>query len=319
MRDSSEPAASQQRASSEPAASQQRDSKATRVSRVTANSGESVCEDGGGGEDRTRPDPRQPKSGRSRETTPDKSKTTTLLEPDNPGPKTREETPTKTRRGRHAVIKTGHDAKHDDQEQARRKTAARHATDTRPRTEAQARPGRTHPVGKQHQHKPSGIPTSRRESSQVITSRHESSRVSTRHHESPQVLHESPRARTRTNETPASRRVSTCGHKPHKASRVSPRNPRHESQNCMNPLQAPASRSEPPQDNHESTQTSPRSPRGTSQSPRAPHESPRVTTNRHKTPPRPTREGKRERTRREQKDATSRDPDLRRDEDELTK
>ena len=91
------PHASQQRDSSETVARQQRDSSETarrhESPRVTANSGESDHEDGGGGEDRTRPDPRQPKSGRSRETIPDKSKTTTRLEPDKPRPKTREGDP----------------------------------------------------------------------------------------------------------------------------------------------------------------------------------------------------------------------------------
>lgn len=196
----------------------------------------------------------------------------------NPDPRQEKETPTKTRCSGHAVIKTGHDTKQDDQEQARRKTAARHATDTRPRTEAQARPGRTHPVGKQHQHKPSGIPTSR----------HESPRVVTRHQESPQVLHELLRARTRTNKTPASRRVSPCGHKPHKPSRVSPRNPRHESQNRMNHCKSPQAAA-----SHPKTTTSlPKPPQGAREAPAShcepPQGRPEKTTGSHRKPPRVT-------------------------------
>ena len=115
-----------------------------------------------------------------------------------PDPRQGKETSTKTGCSRHAVNKTGHVAKQDDQEQARRKKAARHATDT---LLHQASPRRILPVGKQHQHKPSGIPTSRREPRRV-------------YHETPRVYQESARACTRANKTPASRRASPRGRKP---------------------------------------------------------------------------------------------------------
>ena len=168
---------------------------------------------------------------------------------------------------------------------------------TRPRTETQASPRRIHPVGKQHQHKSSGIPTSRRESA---TRRHESSRATRKPLQAAASLYETARVVTSLPKEPTTRAANSIN--PPQATSSLPEHLQGARETPTSRHEPPTNRREPPQDNREPTRTSPRSPRDTNQ--------PLQATTSHP-------QGRPEKTHRE--DAPSRGPDPRRDEDGLTK